>query len=1115
MFAYNRFSSVTTGIGHVLRIIGLVGLILLSRPIIGQAQEPVTHFEHIDLDQGLSDNTVYSVVQDNYGFLWFGTQDGLNKYDGHNFTVFKYDPFNPNSVSNDNAGNLYADKSGTVWIGTWGGGLNRFDPQIGRFTNYRHDPDDPNSLSYDRVQTIFEDRSGTIWVGTSGGGLDKFDRETETFTNYRHDPANPNSLSQNRIWRIAEDSEGMLWIATSDGLNRLDPRTEQFTLYRADPDDPRSLSHSLIRTLYVDRSGNLWVGTESGLNKFNPETNDFDVFLHDPTDPHSLNDNIINAILEDSAGRFWVGTRTGGLNILDRQSGKFSHYVNDPQDPNSLSYNDIRSIHEDRSGVLWFVTRGGGINKLVPTSGKFIHYDHDPNTPNSLNNNDVRAIHEDQAGVLWIGTKGGGLNKYDPQTGQFTTYQPDPDNPNSLNNNDVYAIYKDRTGIFWLGTSGGGLNEFDPQTGQFTHYQHDPTDPNSLSNDDVYAIYEDRTGNLWLGTKGGGLNKLDRDSGQFTRFQHNPDAPNSLSNDDVYAIHEDETGNLWLGTYGGGLNKFNPDVGQFTAYQYAPDNPNSLSNNNIFTIYEDETGTFWIGTANGGLNKFNPATGEFTRFTKKEGLASDVVYGIIEDEVGNLWLSTNQGISKFNPPTNRFTNYDTSDGLKRVIYREGSHHKGKNDTIFFGGINGLTQFKPAEITENAQPPPIVLTGFNLFNEAVDMDYPLHELSQLELSYEDDVLSFEFAALDYTNPTKNQYAYKLEGFDEDWIPAGSRPFAAYTNLDAGNYTLRIKGSNNAGIWNEEGVAVEIVVTPPFWETWWFRTISVVAVLALGFVGYRIRVRAIEAHRRALQVQVKERTAELLETNQHLQEVTTRLQDEFILAKKIQQRLLPPPRPDWSSPDVICYSTPAYEVGGDFYAYHAFNDERRALVVGDVSGKGMPAALLMAISLASLRSIIRQSPEPTELLARMDRTLKPYTSATNQNCALCYAEINGHTLNVTNAGCIAPIIRHTDGQVEWVNASGLPLGVPMNIGPGSHQEANLILAKGDLVILVSDGVVEAQNSIGEMFGFERVTQTVGQGPQTSAAAMLTHLQDEVTAFVGEVEPHDDLTIVVVQV
>lgn len=1128
-------------------LISLALLLCLSLP--AQAAEgPTFRFEQISLEQGLSHGTVFSIVQDHTGFMWFGTPSGLNKYDGYSITIFRSDPQNPNSLSNDNAGNLYLDRAGMIWIGTWGGGLNRLNPVTEEFKVYLPDPANPASLSSDRVQTMFEDRAGNLWVGTAGGGLNKLDPQTEQFTVYKNDPANPASLSNDRIWSIVEDGAGYLWVATSEGLNRFDPQTETFTRYFNDPDDPASLSNSLVRTLYVDKSGELWVGNEAGLDKFDPQTGTFTHYMNDPADPTSLSDTIVNAMLEDSAGNFWVGTRSGGLNLFDRASGTFTRYLNTPQDPTSLSYNDIRAIYQDRSGVLWLATRGGGVNKFTAASGQFERLAHQPDNPNSLNSNDVRAIYEDEANNLWVGTKGGGLNRFDAQ-GLLVTYLNNPDNSNSVSNNDIYAVYQDREGLFWLGTSGAGLNKFDPDTGTFTHYRHNPDDPTSLSFDDINSIYEDRAGVLWIGTKGGGLNKFDRQSDRFTRYQHNPDDPTSLGGNDVYALLEDSQGNFWVGTYGGGLNKMDRTGGAFERYQYNSANPASLSNNDIYTLHEDRSGGLWIGTANGGLNKLERETGRFIHFGPKEGLASNVVYGILEDEAGQLWLSTSNGLSKFNPASQTFVNYDAGDGLGNTVFHEGAYFQSRSGEMFFGGINGLVRFNPADIKDNPHPPQVVLTAFNILNKEIVLDQPIEQIKEIKLSYRDIVFSFEFAALDYTNPAKNQYAYKLEGFDEDWINAGARRFGTYTNLDAGSYTLRIKGSNNAGVWNEEGTSLHIVVTPPFWETWWFRLGAVATVLALAFTGYTLRVANIQAQRARLQALVAERTAELSQANEHLRTLTERLQQELTTAREIQQSLLPPPRPGWSGLDLVCYSTSAREVGGDFYAYHTFGkaedgrwkDENGKLklkdeipassfslhpsafvvALGDVSGKGMPAALLMAVSLASFQSVIGQELAPAHLLAHLDGELEPYTRTRFlQNCALCYLEFTfsgqdrGCVLRAANAGCVAPLIRRANGSLEWVDIGGPPLGIGLGQEAG-YSEVSLALQPGDLVILTSDGVVEAMNGSGNMFGFERLEAVVAAGPPHSAEAMLAHLRAAVLGHTAEAELHDDLTIVVAQI
>lgn len=1245
----------------VLAALLLSMLFILSPAARLQAQEPLIYFEQISLDQGLSHGSVYSIVQDNRGFLWFGTQDGLDRYDGYEIQTFRHDPKDPNSLSNNNAGNLYVDRAGMLWIGTWGGGANRLDPNTGQVTRYLPEPDNPHSLSSNRVQTFFEDSAGRLWIGTAGGGLNKLDRETGHFTVYQHDPSDPTSLSNDRVWRIVEDQAGMLWVATTEGLNRFDPETGTFITYNRDPDDPTSVSDNEIRTVYVDRAGTLWVGTQVGLNRFDMASDSFKPYYHDPDDPTSLSDDIINAILEDGAGQLWIGTSRGGLNKFHPSSDTFTHYLSNPQKQHSLSYNDIRWIYEDASGVLWLATRGGGVNKFLPQLEKFTYFSQDPNNPNSLTNNDVRAIYKDKAGTIWIGTRGGGLNKFDSQ-GQLTVYQHDETDSDSLSSNDISEIEQTKDGLLWLGLSDGGLTRFDPQAETFTNYRQDSDDPHSLSNDDVSRIYEDPWGDLWIGTYGGGFNKFDRAREQFTRYEHQETA-NSLSNDDVNDFYRSDEQTLWVATYGGGLNKFDLVREQFTIYDYDPDDPTSISNNEVYSIQpDDETNRLWLAT-NGGLNRFNPQTETATQFfDEADGLASNVVYAVLQDQAGNLWLSTNRGISKRNRQTGIFINYSSHDGLENIGYHEGAYHRSQQGEMFFGGINGLLQFSPADLTENDHLPPIVITDLNLPNRETRSGRPLFDRQQVQLSYLDETFAFEFVALDYMNPAKNQYAYQLVGFDNDWVMADNRRFASYTNLDPGSYTFRVKGANNHGYWNEAGATLAITITPPWWQTWWAYALYILLAggSILGYVRYRTQAQAqMLAHRereltqerlltehlqRAERLQAESlrqaienenRLTQFLDAmpvnvlvvdaqgkpyyaNQqvnHLmqmhaghsnsltmkqllgnyplyksgtkhpypikqlplnralrgetvtaddievydenkrialevwarpiyngqgeisyaiaafQDITERkqvekerlqlsaIQHELSIAQAIQQSLLPRAEPTCPGFHLASHSLAAREVGGDWYTYHTLKNQRFAVAVGDVSGKGIPAALLMAVSLASYQAIVKQNLSPAKLLTTLDKEIKQYTQSTYQNCAMCYVELNlTHKteviLSAANAGCIPPYIKHHQRAGEWIEIGGLPLGTGLGAETG-YQEKMIPLSPGDMIIMTSDGVVEATTESREMFGFERLTETIENGPTTTAQAMLEHIQTTLATFTGEAEPSDDLTIVVLQV
>jgi len=857
-----------------------------SAPVVyaQQAQSPLSggvnkyiKFDHLTTENGLSNDSVWGMAQDSDGFMWFGTFDGLNRYDGSSVKVFRHDPDDPQSLSGNAVRGMCIDHTGVLWIGTWGNGLNQFDRETEQFIRYRHDPDDPHSLSNDAIRAIYEDRAGTLWVCTMGG-LNKFDRETKQFTRYRNESGNPDSLGNNIVWTVYEDPSGMLWIGTEGGLDRFDPASVRFVHFRHNPDDSHSLSHNSVRSICMDQSGTLWIGTFGGLNRFNQETEQFTRYKHEPTDSHSLTHDSVSLVYEDPTGILWIGTWGGGLNQFDRETETFTHYQSNAADSYSLNNDNVYLIYEDRAGISWIATDGGGVNILDRGGKPFHHYRPIPDDPNSLSHNAVRALYEDRTGVLWIGTNSGGLNKLDRRTGQFTHYQHDTDDPNSLRSNSVWVIYEDRMGSLWLGGFGSGLNTLDQETEEFTHCRHDSTLPHSLSNNNVVAMYEDRAGILWIGTWGGGLNKFERETEQFISYQHNPAGPNTLSHNQVTTIYEDRAGVIWIGTMGG-LNRFEPETGVFTRYLHDPANPNSLGNNSVISIHEDRGGRFWIGTIGGGLDKFDREHEQFIHYTIKDGLPGNTVFGILEEDVspdgapnwegGNLWLATTWGLSRFNPRKETFRNYDVSDGLQSNSFLPiNAYHKSHRGELLFGGSNGFNAFYPDQIKDNPHIPPVVITDFQLANKPVPiggdsvLQKSILETGHLTLSHLDRVFSFEFAALNYRASEKNRYRYKMEGFEKDWNEVDSaRRFATYTNLDPGEYVFRVIGSNNDGIWNEQGAAVKITVLSPWWETIWFRASLLLSALGLIFGGLRWRVSIIVRQKRRLEIQVNERTHDL--------------------------------------------------------------------------------------------------------------------------------------------------------------------------------------------------------------------------------------------------------------
>lgn len=673
-----------------------------------------------------------------------------------------------------------------------------------------------------------------IWIGTRGSGLNYFDQQTQKFTRYQNEPANPNSLRGNSVSAIYQDKLGTLWLGTSVGLQSYDPKNNMFKFHPTADQKWKAPSDNIIWSICENSNNMLWLGTRTGgILQFDKNSKTFKRYTHDPKNKRSLSSNNVFSLYLDNHHKLWVGTEHG-LNIIDVESEEIIRVLNDPTNPSSLSNDNIHSIFKDRGGIFWIGTYGGGVNKYDPSLLKFSHIKNLSDNKNSLNNNNVWCFYEDAEGALWIGTDRG-LNKYEPNIVKWSIFIQNSSNPNSLSANIITAICEDESNNLWIGTRDGGVNRFDRETKKFSHF---------LKNTSVLKIFHLSTNCVWIGSDGDGLVKFNPLNNQVKYYRYNPNEPNGISNNSVGDIISDRAENLWLGTYGGGLNRFDPKNEKFFHYQHDYKNPNSISNDLVTSIYEDVEGNLWIGTAR-GLNKFNPKDGTFTHYFEKDGLPNDFIYGILPDKSGNLWISTNKGISRFsekNPDHfgKKFKNYDVHDGIQSNEFNAGAYYRCKHGELFFGGPNGFNRFFPDRVFSNLNIPPVVITSFRKLDEPIQFDKSLCATGCIELSHDDYYFSFDFAALDFSNPSKNQYEYLLEGFDKDWIYAGTSNFARYTNIDPGEYTFKIRGSNNDGVWNETGTSIKVIIHPPYWRTWWFITLTAITFILIGYGLYQYRV-----------------------------------------------------------------------------------------------------------------------------------------------------------------------------------------------------------------------------------------------------------------------------------
>ncbi len=842
-------------------------------------------FEHLSIEQGLSQSVVNCMLQDRAGFLWLGTQAGLNRYDGYRFEVFRHDADDPASLAHDWILDLAEGPSGDLWIATEGGGLARWQRATGTFTGYRHDPQDPRSLSSDRVVDLVWDRTGALWIGTFDGGLDRYDSATGEFEHFRHDPSDPKSLADDQVRTVYEDARGRLWLGTWSGLDLFDPRTGSFSHFRHDPQDPGSLSDDRVRAIVEDSQGRLWVGTHAGLNRFEPGAFDagvqesqqgrFERFFYDPADPASLGHDWVRSLFEDSDGRLWAGT-DGGLNLWQEATGSFAGYRHDVADPRSLGGDQVIAIDQDKSGILWVAVAAHGLSRWNPRTWSFPLYASDQ----AGASNTVFSVSEDPQGGLWIGTFDG-LERLDRGTGQRTRYSHDPRDPASLADNRVTALLHDRDGVLWVGTVGGGLSRYTGDGG-FAHYRHDPRRADSLSADAVATLFEDRGGRLWIGTIDGGL-ALHRGDGVFTSFRHDPEDPASLGNERIFSLAEDAGGRLWLATDGGGLNRFHHLTEAFLRIEHDPSVAGSLSSNELLAVHVDPRGRLWVGTKGQGLDRLesvDEATGRaaFANYSRADGLPDEQILGIRSDGSGALWLATNNGLSRLEPETGSFKNYDVSHGLQSNEFNVGAHFSSPGGELFFGGVGGLNAFFPERIEASRNVPPVVLTSVTKIHRPLRFDRPAFDVTEIALGYRDYAVSLEFAVLDFAAPERNRYRYRLEGLEDSWIDNGRRRWVSFTNLDPGRYLLRVQGAGSAGVWNEQGAQVQVTVAPPPWRTWWAYALYALGLAAsVGGVAViysqhqeAVRERAVaghereRVHEREKLIEERERLAEERET-----------------------------------------------------------------------------------------------------------------------------------------------------------------------------------------------------------------------------------------------------------
>jgi signal transduction histidine kinase/ligand-binding sensor domain-containing protein/DNA-binding response OmpR family regulator len=850
-------------------------LLLVFFPIFPdlKSQNRPVNFTRLDVNNGLSHNQVNCILKDSKGFMWFGTMSGLNRYDGYTFKIFRNNHEDSSSINDNYIINICEDHQGKIWVNTRNGYC-IYDPETESFSSNIRLYLSNLRIPEINVWDVYKDRHGLLWLIQSNRGIFRYTPADHSVKAFFHDPADEGSLVSDDISSFIQDHNGDYWLITHNGiLQQLSGKSlkvvfKDFSLNRIKGEQ------WLEYKIFVDNENDLWIyasNYSSGAFLFNTKNKTLNLISKE-SDKIRLNNNTIKGIVQDDKGYIWIGTDHGGINIIDKKRNAVDYLVSNPYDKRSLSQNSITSLYKDDQGIIWAGTFKKGINYFHEEIIRFGLIKHSSQNPANISYDDVNTICEDKNGNLWIGTNGNGLVYFNRIANKFTYFRHDPSKPNSISNDVIVCLYLDNNGILWIGTFYGGLNSFNGKS--FRRYIHNSDDVSSLSDDRVWIVTEDSQQHLWVGTLGGGLNILDRNTGKFRHFKSGE--ANSVASDFIFSITEDLNHNLWIGT-AQGISILDRQSGIFRHVSREAGLPSGLSNNNVISIIRDNRGWMWVGTRE-GLNVYMPYNGSFIKISRSQGLPDNTILSLLEDNSGNIWLATSHGLSNIiidKHSTNdslifSIKNYDEPDGIQGKEFNERAAFKTHAGELLFGGADGINIFNPGDIKINKHIPSVYFTNLEIFNTPIRVNEKVHgriilkksitETREITLKYHENMFSVEFAALDYFQPIKNRFKYKLEGFNANWIEtdAGIRK-ASYTNLNPGAYILRVIASNNDGYWNETGASLKIKVMPPFWKTKFAIVLYFIMVLLLLLLlryivlerermNFRLQQEKLEADRR---------------------------------------------------------------------------------------------------------------------------------------------------------------------------------------------------------------------------------------------------------------------------
>ncbi len=1042
--------------------------------------------------------------------MWFGTQDGLNRYDGANITVYKNNPIDSNSIAANNIICLFQDKAGTLWIGTEGG-LTAFNTYTGRYTNYYHSSSH-SSLTGSYVSSIYQDRAGTLWVGTIYSGLNKFNPKTRSFTRYYLSPSDTGASTVNYISSITEDSSGNLWMGSfGKGLFSFNKSSGAVKCYLQYNDDGKLLypvGEDKVNTIcYLHRREELLLGTlGNGLEVFNLRERKFVKYYINADTNHASYPRLIKGITADSYGNIWIAAgRNEGVYKFRPDEGRFESHKSALTQNNNNGCNCI-TVSDD--GIIWAGTNNGVIY-YISTKRNFVNY----RDTTDKNSNVVMSLAREDEGRLWIGTDGGGLISFDENT---KTYNYDKTLNAAINNKSILSLCLDKRAILWIGSWGAGALGYNLISGHIIKLDSIDKD---LEQATVTCITQDHAGKIWLGTYGKGAFIYDGKSETIESMN----SVNGLSDNRIYCLYEDRNHTMWIGTDGGGVNCYNLNDGKNTVIKKTSGN-NVLSSNSVDCIYEDAAGNVWIGTG-AGLNKYVPGNHRFIHYFQKDGLPNDYIYNIMPDRDGNLWISTNKGLSKFNPNVpneagSAFRNYDESDGVGENEFNQGACLKTNDGRMIFGGMNGLVSFYPEKVVGNTHIPSVYITSCELFGKEYQMDTLTTAKKYLELSWKNNTLSFSFVGLNYEIPSKNRYSYMMEGVDKDWSPPSTRHFASYAQLPPGDYVLRVRASNNDGVWNNNGAALYIRIVPPFWRTNWFYATCIILILVSFFGFVRYRTNRIQKEKKILEAKVEERTRELAQRTQELAQKNRDITSSIEYARRIQQAMLPPIEDIKKSlPDSFVLYMPKDIVSGDFYWYGE-KDNRIIIVAADCTGHGVPGALMSMIGHNLLNQIVLEQglTQPSAILNQLNtmvqialkQGISNIDTTDGMDLALCSIDITARELQF--AGANRPLMVINGDKITKIEPDKKPIG-GSQIGLSRDFKNNTYkIAANDRIYMFSDGYADQfGGENGKKYMLKRFMDKLAEIHTQPMISQESELSANIIAWRGNNEQVDDILVI----